>query len=42
MTRGQLLGWLGDSGNAELTTPHLHFEVLRNGTQINPLSFIDP
>lgn len=27
---GQLLGWLGDSGNAEGTAPHLHFE-LRKG-----------
>ncbi len=24
---GQLLGWLGDSGNAETTRPHLHFEL---------------
>lgn len=24
---GQLVGWLGDSGNAETTHPHLHFEL---------------
>ena len=24
---GQLLGWVGDSGNAEWTTSHLHFEL---------------
>jgi murein DD-endopeptidase MepM/ murein hydrolase activator NlpD len=24
---GQFLGWLGDSGNAETTAPHLHFEL---------------
>lgn len=24
---GQLLGWMGDSGNAESTVPHLHFEI---------------
>lgn len=37
VTRGQLLGWLGDSGNAEHTAPHLHFEIRhRDGTPINP------
>lgn len=25
--KGQLLGWVGDSGNAESTTAHLHFEM---------------
>lgn len=37
VTRGQLLGWLGDSGNAEQTTPHLHFEVIApTKTPISP------
>lgn len=30
VVRGQLVGWMGDSGNAESTGPHLHFE-LRKG-----------
>ncbi|MFA6909228.1 MAG: M23 family metallopeptidase [Patescibacteria group bacterium] len=34
---GQLIGWMGDSGNAERTTPHLHFEIRRpDGNAINP------
>jgi hypothetical protein len=35
---GQVIGWVGDSGNAETTPPHLHFE-LRNrwGTAVDPL-----
>jgi len=33
---GQLIGWVGDSGNAEGTTPHTHFELRRNGVATNP------
>ncbi len=33
---GQLIGWVGDSGNAEHTTPHTHFELRRHGKAINP------
>ena len=35
--RGQLLGYLGDSGNAEETAPHLHFEMKDpSGAVVNP------
>lgn len=34
---GQLLGWVGDSGNAEGTPPHLHFELKDpDGVHANP------
>lgn len=33
---GQLIGWVGDSGNAEDTPPHLHFELRdADGTKVN-------
>lgn len=35
--KGQLIGWMGDSGNAETITSHLHFEIHQpNGDPINP------
>ncbi len=33
---GQLIGWVGDSGNAETTTPHTHFELRQDGHAIDP------
>lgn len=37
VVKGQLLGWVGDSGNAENVGSHLHFEIrLPDGTPINP------
>lgn len=34
---GTLVGWIGDSGNAETTTPHLHFEIRDpDGVAIDP------
>lgn len=37
VTAGQLIGWVGDSGNAEDTPPHLHFELMDpNGVIVDP------
>ncbi len=37
VVKGQLLGYVGDSGNAEDTVSHLHLEVLRpDDTAVNP------
>lgn len=40
VTAGQLIGWAGDSGNAEATAPQLHFELRSNGTAINPYPYL--
>jgi len=37
VVKGQLIGFMGDSGNAENTPPHLHFEIYRpDDTPVNP------
>jgi peptidoglycan LD-endopeptidase LytH len=36
VTAGQLIAWVGDSGNAEWTGPHTHFELHYMGRAINP------
>lgn len=40
VTAGQLIGWLGDSGNAEWTGPHLHFEIRKDGVAINSYQYL--
>lgn len=37
---GQLIAWVGDSGNAEGTTPHTHFELRHEGEPIDPYSIL--
>ncbi|MDX1608268.1 MAG: VCBS repeat domain-containing M23 family metallopeptidase [Candidatus Spechtbacterales bacterium] len=36
VSAGQLIGWMGDSGNAESTPAHLHFEIHDGRDVINP------
>ena len=33
---GQLIGWVGDSGNAESSGSHTHVELLHDGVNVNP------
>lgn len=37
---GDLIGWVGDSGNAEGSSAHTHFELHRNGRPIDPHTFL--
>jgi hypothetical protein len=41
VVKGQFLGWVGDSGNAEETASHLHFEIYdSSGNALNPYEFL--
>ena len=37
---GQIIGYMGDSGNSEHSVPHLHFEIRVNGAAQNPRGYL--
>ncbi|MBP7215823.1 MAG: M23 family metallopeptidase [Candidatus Omnitrophica bacterium] len=41
--QGQVVGWVGKTGNANhpAMLPHLHFEVRKDGTPVDPLQYLD-
>jgi len=42
LTAGQLIGWVGDSGNAENTGSHTHYELHRpDGSLLNPFEHLN-
>jgi murein DD-endopeptidase MepM/ murein hydrolase activator NlpD len=37
VNRGDIIGLVGSSGTS--TAPHLHYEVVKSGTKLNPINF---
>jgi hypothetical protein len=40
IARGQLIGWVGDSGNASEGVSHLHFELRKDGVAIDSYAYL--
>lgn len=40
VSAGDLIAYVGDSGNAEWTGSHTHFELRHNGTAVNPYQLL--
>jgi murein DD-endopeptidase MepM/ murein hydrolase activator NlpD len=38
VTKGQQIAQVGNTGRS--TGPHVHYEIIKNGTQIDPLPFV--
>jgi murein DD-endopeptidase MepM/ murein hydrolase activator NlpD len=38
---GDVIAYVGDSGNAERTTPNTHFEIIIDGNKIDPYSMLE-
>lgn len=38
--RGDTLGFMGNTGNARFTNPHLHFGIYKTGGAVDPLAYV--